>query len=73
MSIPFSILKLIKSFVFHSDPIQLNLFYEQIKEAIKTGAHPVTLEEARKLAAFIVQITYGNHKEDKHLPGTIEY
>ena len=56
-----------------SDPVQLNLLYEQTKEAIKTGAHPVTIEEARKLAAFIVHITYGNHREDKHQPGTIKY
>ena len=59
--------------LFHSDPVQLNLLYEQTKEDIKTGAHPVTIEEARKLAAFTVHITYGNHREDKHQPGTIKY
>ena len=54
--------------VFYSDPVQLNLLYEQAKEAILDGTHPVPLETAVQFGAIQVQIQFGDHKEDKHKP-----
>ena len=54
-----------------SDPVQLNLLYEQAKEAILDGTHPVPLETAIQFAALQVQIQFGDHKEDKHKPGML--
>ena len=53
------------------DPVQLNLLYEQAKEAILEGTHPVPLETAVQFAALQVQIQFGDHKEDKHKPGML--
>ena len=53
------------------DPVQLNLLYEQAKEAILEGTHPVRLEDAIQFAALQVQIQFGDHKEDKHKPGML--
>jgi len=53
------------------DPVQLNLLYEQAKEAILEGTHPVPLETAIQFAALQVQIQFGDHKEDKHKPGML--
>jgi len=53
------------------DPVQLNLLYEQAKEAILDGTHPVPLETAVQFAAIQVQIQFGDHKEDKHKPGML--
>ena len=51
--------------------MQLNLLYEQAKEAILDGTHPVPLETAIQFAALQVQIQFGDHKEDKHKPGML--
>ena len=56
---------------FTRDPVQLNLLYEQAKEAILDGTHPVPLETAIQFAALQVQIQFGDHKEDKHKPGML--
>ena len=56
-----------------SDPIQLNMLYEQSKHAILIGTHPVAMDIARQLAAFMIQMQYGDHKEEKHKPGIIKY
>ena len=55
-----------------SDPVQLNLLYEQSRKAIKIGAHPVEMKIARQLAAFMLQMIYGDHNEAKHIPEKIE-
>ena len=60
------------SILYNSDPIQLNLLYEQAKQAIKIGAHPVNIDTARQLASFMMQIHYKDHKEDKHTADSIE-
>ena len=56
---------------FFRDPVQLNLLYEQAKEAILEGTHPVRLEDAIQFAALQVQIQFGDHKEDKHKVGML--
>ena len=56
----------------HRDPVQLNLLYEQSRKAIKIGAHPVEMKIARQLAAFMLQMIYGDHDETKHIPEKIE-
>jgi len=53
------------------DPVQLNLLYEQAKEAILDGTHPVPLETAIQFASLQVQIQFGDHKEDKHKVGML--
>ena len=53
------------------DPVQLNLLYEQAKEAILEGTHPVRLEDAIQFAALQVQIQFGDHKEEKHKVGML--
>ena len=57
--------------MFFRDPVQLNLLYEQAKEAILEGTHPVRLEDAIQFAALQVQIQFGDHKEDKHKVGML--
>ena len=52
---------IIKHYIIR-DPVQLNLLYEQAKEAILEGTHPVRLEDA---------IQFGDHKEDKHKVGML--
>ncbi len=54
------------------DPVQLNLLYEQAREAILDGTHPVRLEDAVQFAALQLQVQYGNFKEQTHKPGMIE-
>lgn len=54
------------------DPIQLNLLYQQAREAILNGTHPVRLEDAVQFAAFQVQVQFGDHKELNHKPGFLE-
>ena len=53
--------------------MQLNMLYEQSKQAILIGTHPVAMDIARQLAAFMIQMQYGDHKEEKHKPGTIKW
>ena len=54
------------------DPVQLNMLFEQSKQAILAGTHPVTLEESKQFAAYLLQIQFGDHKHDKHKPGFTE-
>ena len=54
------------------DPIQLNLLYQQAKEAILNATHPVTQEDAITFAAFQVQVQFGDHRESTHKPGFLE-
>ena len=54
------------------DPVQLNMLFEQSKQAILAGTHPVTLEESKQFAAYLLQIQFGDHKQDKHKPGFTE-
>ncbi len=54
------------------DPVQLNLLYEQAREAIVDGTHPVRLEDAVEFAALQVQIQFGDHREANHRPGILE-
>ena len=42
------------------DPVQLNLLYEQAKEQILEGTHPVEIEKAITFAAHQVQIQFGD-------------
>uniref|UniRef100_A0A5K3F121 FERM domain-containing protein n=1 Tax=Mesocestoides corti TaxID=53468 RepID=A0A5K3F121_MESCO len=54
------------------DPVQLNLLYVQLKDAILNGTHPVTLEEAVTLAALQCQVELGNYSPAKFRPGYID-
>ena len=54
------------------DPVQLNLLYEQAREAILDGTHPVRQEDATEFAAYQMQIQFGDHKEQSHKPGVLE-
>ena len=54
------------------DPVQLNLLYEQAREAILDGTHPVRMDDANQFAALQVQIQFGDHKEATHKPGILE-
>ncbi|TGZ47820.1 hypothetical protein CRM22_011014 [Opisthorchis felineus] len=61
------------------DPVQLNLLYIQLKEAILNGTHPISLEQSIKLAALQCQSEIGVYTPEKakhhlidlkeHLPG----
>lgn len=55
-----------------NDPVQLNLLYNQAKEAILLGKNPCTQEEAAQFAAIQLQIQSGNHEPDKHKVGTLK-
>ena len=50
----------------------MNMQYEQSRQNLKVGTLPATIQQVRELAAIQLQITVGDHREDKHLPGTIE-
>ena len=54
------------------DPIQLNLLYQQAKEAILNGTHPVRMEDAVQFAAFQCQVQFGDHRETTHKTGFLE-
>lgn len=54
------------------DPVQLNLLYEQTREAILDGTHPVRQEDAIEFAALQIQIQFGDHRETCHKLGTFE-
>ena len=54
------------------DPIQLNLLYQQAKEAILNSTHPVTQEDAIMFAAYQAQVQFGDHRESTHKPGFLE-
>ena len=48
------------------------MLYEQARNAIKVGKHPVSIDIACDLASMVLQIYYGDHREDKHTPETID-
>ncbi|KAF7258574.1 hypothetical protein EG68_06570 [Paragonimus skrjabini miyazakii] len=52
------------------DPVQLNLLYIQLKEAILNGTHPISLEQAIQLAALQCQSEIGvlTAEKAKHNP-----
>ena len=60
-------------FVDKNDPIQLNLLYNQTKDMILQGNHPISLEEAIVFAALQMQIMYGNHEPDQFKVGFLRY
>jgi len=55
-----------------TDPVQLNLLYEQAREGILDGTHPVPEAEAIKFAALQCQVQFGDHKEQSHRIGLLE-
>ncbi|KAL5104483.1 Talin-1 [Taenia crassiceps] len=54
------------------DPVQLNLLYVQLKDAILNGTYPVTLEEAVTLAALQCQVELGNYNPNKYRTGYLD-
>ncbi|VDP68442.1 unnamed protein product [Echinostoma caproni] len=54
------------------DPVQLNLLYVQLKDAILKGTHPVSLEEAIHLAAIQCQVQFGDYVPEKFKPNFLE-
>ena len=48
------------------------MLYEQSKRNIKLGVLPITLQQAKEMAAIQLQVSLGDHREDKHVPGTME-
>ena len=55
-----------------SDPVQLNLLYEQAKMDILDGKNPVSSNNCIQFAAYQVQIQFGDNKQDKHIPGFLQ-
>jgi len=55
-----------------TDPVQLNLLYEQAREGILEGTHPVPEAEAIKFAALQCQVQFGDHREQSHKTGLLE-
>ena len=55
-----------------SDPVQLGLLFNQELEAIVSGKHPCSIDEAILFAAMQIQIVYGNHEPDKHKKGFLK-
>ena len=53
------------------DRVQLNLLYEQAREAIIDGTHPVRQEDAVMFAALQIQVQFGDHREETHKPGML--
>ncbi|VDM24561.1 unnamed protein product [Hydatigera taeniaeformis] len=47
------------------DPVQLNLLFIQLKEAILNGAHPISLSQAIELAGLQCQAEMGNFIPEK--------
>jgi talin len=54
------------------DPIQLNLLYQQAKEAILNATHPVRQDDAVQFAAYQVQVQFGDHRETTHKLGFLD-
>ena len=73
-----AVLTLRKKFFFSdqnvqwNDPVQLNLLYVQLREAIINGTHTCTCHESIQLAALQCQITYGNYNDVRHKPGFLD-
>ena len=45
--------------------MQLRMLYEQAKQGILAGSHPVPLDTARQLAGWQMQATWGDCKDGK--------
>ena len=43
------------------------MFYEQAKEAILNGTHPVALDTAKRLACLQMQVQTGDYAENKQI------
>ena len=55
-----------------NDPVQLNLLYVQLRDAIINGTHTCTRHESIQLAAIQCQITYGNYNDVRHRPSFLD-
>ena len=51
------------------DPVQLNLLYIQLRDAIISGSLPCTRDESVHLAALQCQIVHGNHDKCRQKSG----
>ena len=49
------------------NPKQLRMFYEQAKQAILNGTHPVPEDTAKALAAFQMQIQSGDYIKERRI------
>ncbi|GAM16912.1 hypothetical protein SAMD00019534_000870 [Acytostelium subglobosum LB1] len=58
--------------VNRDDPIQLHLVYVQSRDAIISGSHPCTYDEAIQFGALQCQIQLGNHNTNLHKPGYLK-
>ncbi|EGG16302.1 talinB [Cavenderia fasciculata] len=58
--------------VNRDDPIQLHLVYVQSRDAIVSGSHPCSYDEAIQFAALQSQIQLGNHNTAVHKPGYLK-
>ncbi|GAM22112.1 hypothetical protein SAMD00019534_052870 [Acytostelium subglobosum LB1] len=58
--------------VNRDDPIQLHLVYVQSRDAIVSGSHPCTYDEAIQFAALQCQISLGNHNTNLHKAGYLK-
>eukprot|EP01133_Synstelium_polycarpum_P004292 gene4292-5011_t len=58
--------------VNRDDPIQLHLVYVQSRDAIISGSHPCSYDEAVQFAALQCQIQLGNHNTTAHKTGYLK-
>ncbi|EGC38365.1 actin binding protein [Dictyostelium purpureum] len=58
--------------VNRDDPIQLHLVYVQSRDAIVSGSHPCSYDEAIQFAALQCQVQLGNHNPNLHKPGYLK-
>ncbi|EFA78109.1 talinB [Heterostelium album PN500] len=58
--------------VNRDDPIQLHLVYVQSRDAIISGSHPCSYDEAIQFAALQCQIQLGNHNTTIHKAGYLK-
>ena len=49
------------------NPKQLKMFYEQAKQAILKGTHPVPADTAKILAAYQMQIQSGDYIKERRI------
>ena len=55
-----------------NDPVQINLLYAQLRDAIINGSLPCTHDESVHLAALQCQIVYGNYDKHRQKPGFLD-
>lgn len=73
-----AVLTLRKKFFFSdqnvhcNNPVQLNLLYVQLKDAIVSGNLHCTNDESIRLAALECQIQYGNYDGTRHRTGFLD-